>query len=179
MNDLDVIKQRIPIEDLAESLGIKVINHVAKCPFHSDDNPSLHFSPGKNLFHCFGCSVGGDVFDLLMRKENIDFSTAVRKLCDLYNIPTKTSLNKYRHLCSKQNGLDLAYQKYKLKADSKKLISWAHSRNIDVDILQKNGALFLPGNGLISQTKEITRVEWEAFVSAGIIFKNFVRERED
>ena len=43
------------------------------CPFHGDKDPSFYVSPQKGIFHCFGCAVGGSVFNFIMRIENILF----------------------------------------------------------------------------------------------------------
>lgn len=55
-------------------------NYLAICPFHPDKRPSFTVSPEKNLFHCFGCGEGGDVFKFLMKIERLDFSEAVARL---------------------------------------------------------------------------------------------------
>lgn len=52
----------------------------AKCPFHSDKNPSLSISDLKRLWHCFGCGVGGDCFSFLMLAEGINFPEALQVL---------------------------------------------------------------------------------------------------
>lgn len=48
------------------------------CPFHADRTPSFSVSDEKGLFHCFGCGAGGDVFDFVMRRDQLSFSEAVR-----------------------------------------------------------------------------------------------------
>lgn len=65
-------------------------NYVALCPFHPDKKPSFTVSPEKNLFHCFGCGEGGDVFKFLMKIERLDFSEAVAKLASELNIKLHT-----------------------------------------------------------------------------------------
>ena len=179
MHNLDIIKQRVQIEDLAERFGIQIANHKAKCPFHEDQDPSLQFYPDSNSFYCFGCATGGDIFNFIMLKEGCDFSAAVRYLCNSYGIPFTQSLRNYALRSSKQYGLDFAYEKYKQKADYEKLNSWAKKRNIDIHTLQNNDVIFLSGNSLISQADEISRIEWEALCSAGVIFKNFFPENNN
>jgi len=56
------------------------------CPFHGDKDPSFYVSPQKGIFHCFGCSVGGSVFNFLMRMENWTFVEAVQHLARKYGI---------------------------------------------------------------------------------------------
>ena len=52
----------------------------ALCPFHKEKTPSFHVNPQRQIFHCFGCGAGGDVFRFLMQYEGVDFVTAARML---------------------------------------------------------------------------------------------------
>ena len=57
-------------------------NHVGLCPFHNESTPSFSVSADKKLYHCFGCHVGGDVFDFIMRFQGLDFASALRHLAE-------------------------------------------------------------------------------------------------
>ncbi|KGG80168.1 DNA primase [Caloranaerobacter azorensis H53214] len=57
-------------------------NYKALCPFHNEKTPSFVVSPSKQIFHCFGCGVGGDVISFIMRYENLDFKEAIKILAD-------------------------------------------------------------------------------------------------
>lgn len=57
-------------------------NLKACCPFHQEKTPSFMVNPEKQIFHCFGCSAGGDVFSFLMRHENMTFPEALRQLAE-------------------------------------------------------------------------------------------------
>ena len=52
------------------------------CPFHHEKSPSFHINPSTGLWKCFGCGLGGDVFDYVMRRENLEFPDAIRYLAD-------------------------------------------------------------------------------------------------
>jgi putative DNA primase/helicase len=59
----------------------------ALCPFHNDKNPSFKITPGKELYHCFGCKAGGDVFDLVGKLEGIvDFPARVCRVAELAGV---------------------------------------------------------------------------------------------
>ena len=70
----------LPIEQVAEKLGLGVSRHKALCPFHSDRHPSLMFRRGKNSYRCFVCGAYGGPIDLAMRLTDLPFAEAVRYL---------------------------------------------------------------------------------------------------
>jgi DNA primase len=61
-------------------------NYVGLCPFHSEKTPSFTVSPDKQLFHCFGCGEGGNVFSFVMKAENISFTEALEELASRVGI---------------------------------------------------------------------------------------------
>jgi DNA primase len=65
-------------------------NFVALCPFHREKTPSFNVNAHKQIFHCFGCHKGGDVFTFVKEYENIDFPDAVRRLAERARIPIET-----------------------------------------------------------------------------------------
>lgn len=66
----------LPIEEVAERLGIEVRHHKALCPFHHDRHPSLSFHTGRNTYRCFVCGVHGGTIDLAMQMLHKDFPDA-------------------------------------------------------------------------------------------------------
>jgi DNA primase len=68
-------------------------NFVALCPFHKEKSPSFNVNPHKQIFHCFGCHKGGDVFTFVKEYENIGFVDAVRRLADRAKIPLEMDQN--------------------------------------------------------------------------------------
>ena len=88
MDRLELQKLRdLPIEGVAERLGLRVTRHKALCPFHDDHHASMSFKVSKNTCRCFVCmtqSIGP--IDLVMRHLNLDFKAACRWLADEHNI---------------------------------------------------------------------------------------------
>ena len=87
MDRLELQKLRdLPIEGVAERLGLRVRMHKALCPFHDDHHASLSFSVRRNTFRCFVCGASGGPIDLVMRFLNKPFLDATRWLADEHNI---------------------------------------------------------------------------------------------
>ena len=76
----------LPIEGVAERLGLRVTRHKSLCPFHDDHTPSLSFKVSRNTFRCFVCGASGGTIDLVMRCENKTFLDACRWLADEHNV---------------------------------------------------------------------------------------------
>ena len=68
-------------------------NYFGLCPFHNEKSPSFSVSPEKQIFHCFGCGVGGNVFTFLTKIEGINFVEAVQQLAERANIQLPTLEN--------------------------------------------------------------------------------------
>ena len=87
MDNIQLQKLRdLPIEGVAERLGLRVRRHKSLCPFHADEHPSLSYSVSKNIYHCFVCGAKGGTIDLVMRHLNLDFKAACRWLADEHNV---------------------------------------------------------------------------------------------
>ena len=70
------------VEVISRHISLKKTgqNYTGRCPFHSEKTPSFVVSPGKQIFHCFGCATGGNVITFLMKYESITFPEAVKRL---------------------------------------------------------------------------------------------------
>jgi DNA primase len=85
MNNLDEIRRKIDIVELISSyLPLKKTgqNFKALCPFHKEKTPSFMVSPSKQIWHCFGCNRGGDIFTFIMEMEHMDFVEALNYLAE-------------------------------------------------------------------------------------------------
>src|SRR5437667_1609206 len=77
---IDVIGSYLPLKRAGA-------NFVALCPFHKEKTPSFNVNPHRQIFHCFGCHKGGDVFAFVKEYESLDFPEAVRRVAESAKIP--------------------------------------------------------------------------------------------
>ena len=90
------------------------------CPFHNEKTPSFSVSPDKQLFYCFGCGVGGNVLDFVIKRENLDFVEAVTSLAERARI--ELPKDNYGGGDYSKSAQDAAYEKkqlyYKINSDA-------------------------------------------------------------
>ena len=85
---IENLKNYLDIVDvISQFLDLKKAgaNFKACCPFHGEDTPSFVVSPSKQIYHCFGCGVGGDSIKFLMEYEKLSYPEAIEKLASMYN----------------------------------------------------------------------------------------------
>ncbi|MGQ9914732.1 MAG: DNA primase [Thermogutta sp.] len=84
------IRQAVDIVDLVERylpLRRQGRGFVALCPWHDDHRPSLQVNPERQVFRCFVCDIGGDIFSFIMKMEGVEFPEAVEMLAEMAGIP--------------------------------------------------------------------------------------------
>jgi DNA primase len=75
----EVISEYLPLKKAGR-------NYSALCPFHPEKTPSFMVSSAKQVFHCFGCGIGGDIFGFVMKSENLSFPQAVKVLATKFGV---------------------------------------------------------------------------------------------
>ena len=91
-SQVDEIKSKVDIvEIIQEYIQLKPAgaNWKAPCPFHNEKTPSFMVSRDKQIFHCFGCGEGGDIFTFVQKIENIDFPEALKILAEKAGVKLK------------------------------------------------------------------------------------------
>ncbi len=87
---IEKVRESVRIEDLAlryiPSLKKKGRNYTGLCPFHKEKTPSFSISPDKQIFQCFGCNTGGNIFTFIGKIENIGFIESVKRIADIAGI---------------------------------------------------------------------------------------------
>ena len=105
---IDEVRQNNDVVDVVGQyvhLTRKGRNYFGLCPFHNEKSPSFSVSPDRQIFHCFGCGVGGNVYTFLMKIEGIGFKEAVEQLAERANIQLPTL----------ENSADVAKEELKAK----------------------------------------------------------------
>ena len=145
MSSIDEVKQRTDIVEIVGQYAQLVKagrNFRALCPFHSEKTPSFFVFPERQSWHCFGaCGTGGDAFSFIMKRENVDFPEALRRLADHAGV----ILPSYREVDARKETRERLYQANEA------------ARRYFHDILVSSAAgekvrLYLEGRGLAAKT---------------------------
>ena len=114
------------------------------CPFHQEKTPSFTVTPARQMFYCFGCGVGGDIFTFLMRKEGLEFLEAVRDLAERAGIPLPR--NASQGFSPSQTG-----QRKRLEGLHALANTW-FQQNLHDPSRGRSALAYLAGRGLESKT---------------------------
>ena len=113
MNPDTILRLRsLPIEGVAERLGLRVTRHKSLCPFHDDHHASMSYNVRKNTYRCFACDAHGGTIDLVMNRLHKSFPDACRWLADASNIiveeynPLTSTLKNQNSTFKTQNSFD-------------------------------------------------------------------------
>ena len=129
---VDIISDYIPIEPKGK-------NYFALCPFHDDHNPSLSISREKQIFNCFTCHTGGNVFNFVMEYENVSFPEAVKIVGNKVGIDLQYKTSTKSMVSSPLfEVMDLAKKYYLNKINTTKGVEakkYLNNRGIDNDTI--------------------------------------------
>ena len=151
MDPIEEIKQKIDVVDLVGSyIPLKQAgrNFKALCPFHSEKTSSFVVSPEKQIWHCFGCGEGGDIFGFVEKKEGVDFSEALRMLAQRAGV-TLTRINpalknKKSRLYEINELATLYFYKKLQDNDGKVALEYLKKRGVTPKIIQEFKIGFAP-----------------------------------
>ena len=134
-NIVDVISQYLDLQKRGQ-------NFVGICPFHNDTHPSLYVSPVKEIYKCFACGAGGNVFTFLTEYDKISFVDAVKQLGDKYGI--EVLLNEsagekdyYTKLYEIHDYAGNTFQKYLFSDKGKNVVKYLTERGLKTDTIKK------------------------------------------
>lgn len=155
-------------------------NYFGLCPFHNEKSPSFSVSPDKQIFHCFGCGVGGNVFTFISKIEGIGYKEAIENLADRAGIVLPKSTNnedsKKEELKSKvykvNNFTADYYHKRLYKPESKAGQEYVKQRKLTNETLESYNLGF---SGNYDELYRILRKEGfydEEILESGLVKKN-------
>lgn len=141
---VDVIGEYVPLKRVGQS-------YKALCPFHSEKTPSFIVNPKKGIFHCFGCGVGGNVFNFLMKYKGISFPDAVRLLGEKVGISveragTDDKQQQKRDALYRINGSAVEFYIRSLLSEvGLRALQYLKGRKIDRDVVETFKLGYAPG----------------------------------
>ena len=149
---IEQIRQTADILDIISAvvnLKKRGQNYFGLCPFHNEKTPSFSVAPAKEIYHCFGCNAGGNVFHFLMEYEKMTFVEAVKTLGDRYGIEVKLGeddrnqeeLKRLRDFQSSSSGF---YEKLLGSAEGKPVTEYLKGRGLSKDVIKDFQLGFAP-----------------------------------
>jgi len=150
-NIVEVISEYLPLKKTGS-------NFKALCPFHQEKTPSFIVSPQKEIFHCFGCGEGGNVFNFLMKHEKVSFMEAVERLAERAGISLpkdKASQEEASRISQERKSLfeinhyaaEFFRRCLKSTKSAEKAREYLKKRGLKEEIIDRFGLGYSPGAG--------------------------------
>jgi len=180
-DSIEALKARLDVVDVVGSyveLKKAGANYKAPCPFHDEKSPSFVVSPQKQIYHCFGCSAGGDSVKFVMEYEKLNYPEALEKLADAYNFTLSYTDNK--HNKPRSQVMDKLQEWYQTLLTSKQTaLEYVKERGIYESSIEKFGIGYAPdSNSTINYIKSQSFTMGES-VEMGVVGfdggRNFAR----
>lgn len=195
-----VLVQRIPqqvIDEVREKTNIVEVigqyvqlkksgkNYLGLCPFHEEKTPSFSVAEDKQIFHCFGCGKGGNVYTFLQELEGISFPEAVKKVADIEQIPlaieissepiSQTSTGQQQLIALHERTRDLYHHLLVNTKVGETALEYLHERGLNDELINEFKIGFAP-----NQREFLVQVAKQDKVTADLMERSglFIR-RED
>ncbi len=150
---IEDLKKRSKISDfvLSTTTGkLRGTKGMALCPFHGEKTASMSFTDVENLFHCFGCKMGGDIYKYVQEINNLEFQDAVELVAEKYGFKltyTETSqTNDFKNFQQKINLIDGYFKEMMDSKKSKKAKEYLTSRKFNEQDLKRYDISFIDSN---------------------------------
>jgi DNA primase len=176
--------------DIVELIGSVVSlkkrgkNYVGLCPFHHEKTPSFNVSPDRQMYHCFGCSVGGNVFTFMMQHEKVSFIEAVRVLAERAGISLPTYESEQAEQAAGEHEqlfhiMSLAglffYHQLTTTSEGEFALKYFHQRGFSDETIRKFGL----GYSLQSWEGLLTHMKQQGIPESQLEKAGLVRRRDD
>lgn len=161
-NIVEEVRKKTDIVDLISEyipLIKKGKNYFGVCPFHDDSNPSMSVSREKQIYKCFSCGAGGNIYNFLMDYEHIDFKEALSKLSSKLGINIENTTikvnNKFDKFYEIYDLTSKLYQNNLLSEKGSSARNYLKSRNISLEEIKKfNIGLSFSNNQVVKQLEK-------------------------
>ena len=144
-------------------------NYKANCPFHGEKTPSFVVSPTKQIYHCFGCGVGGDSIKFVMELEKLSYPEAIEKLASMYNFSLQYTKGSSDYSDAKRvlEAVQVWYKKnLGQNPTAQKYLS---DRGISAASIEKFGIGYVPSGNEVMHFLQSTLLPKPQAAEAGII----------
>lgn len=147
------------------------------CPFHADTNPSMHVSAEKQIYKCFACGAGGDVFRFVSKMENLSFPAAVVRVSEMVGAPLQVNLEQKTDPQTEQKkplfetmNTWLDYCSYLLfSQDGQTALTYLHQRKFTDDLIREFGIGYAPAAKTGAAFLEARNIDPALLRSTGLI----------
>ncbi len=166
-NIVDVISEYIPLSKNGK-------NYVGVCPFHDDSNPSMFVSPDKQIFKCFACGVGGNVFNFVMNYEHLSFKETLKLLGDKFGIDTKVNIGKKAESDPSLEAYEIVTKYYENSLFTNKgvdALKYLNGRSISDEIIREFRIGYSPNEDVVTKMLVSKHFSYDMLVNIGITTK--------
>jgi DNA primase len=151
-------------------------NFFGLCPFHSEKTPSFSVAPDKQIYHCFGCGAGGNVFSFIVEHEKISFIEAVKQLGHKYGIQVDYQSGPANKIFSSLYELhDIAVKLYHnilFSEKGKAALDYLHNRGLNDDTIKTYHIGFAPDSwDTLSNTIKTSSFKDNVYEKTGLFIK--------
>ncbi|KRN67572.1 DNA primase [Pediococcus cellicola] len=174
---VDVIGQYVQLKKQGK-------NFFGLCPFHEERTASFSVSESKQIFHCFSCGRGGNVFKFLMELNHVEFPVAVRQMADFASIKIPDEYSESAQNANSQNSeqaqlislYDQTAQLYTHVLLNTKMgqqaLEYLHQRGLTDDIIEKFQLGFAPGEQLLKEFFDEKKVDYQVLRKSGLFIED-------
>ncbi len=171
-SSIESLRNSIDIVDVIGSyleLRKSGANYKANCPFHGEKTPSFVVSPSKQIYHCFGCGVGGDAIKFVMETEKINYPEAIEKVASTCNFTLHYTKGSSDYSESKRV-LEILQQWYKTNLSHSKVSGeYLHSRGVMQHTIEEFGIGFVSDAKAVMDYLSSQHIPAPSSLEAGVV----------
>ena len=181
-NTIDKIRDLADIVDVISTeieLKRRGVNYFGVCPFHDENTPSFSVSPSKQIYHCFGCGNGGNVFTFIMEFQKLTFFEAIKFLANKYNVVleianSNSSSNEYSFLKKIHEDATLLFQQNLFSDAGRNPLQYLMDRNLSESVIRKFriGFAFDSWNNLYNKISFDYKDKFQNIMKTGLFIRS-------